>query len=955
MSFFSTQAVQIAGTPDVALAAGHNLTLSTANDTQSESQGSSTTINGYQRSGLSAMVGQTKTTASVTTVTPVGTLVGSTNGAVTLSAGKNVHLTDADVISQTGTTIVGQNVTIDAAIGSTAQTQSQSMHSAGVKAGLSGGVATVAQNLYAEKQGASQTSDTRVKALYAAQAAQTLFSPGAGNAMGLQGQTGAQAATSGNTQGVSLRIGIGASSASSRANTYDETAYGSQISSAGNVTIAATNGDLHVIGSQINGNNVALSATNNISLLSQAEQHTDTSSSHNGSGEIGYSMGAQTGFYVTASAGEGQGHGNGTTYADSAVTAANTLSLVSGNNTTIEGAQAKGNTVLAAIGGNLDITSQQTTNAYNSSNWQAGGTFVYGSGGSVSISAGNTKSNYASVDQVSGIGAGSGGYAIGVNGNTSLTGGVIASTAAPGLNLLSTGTLTYSDLKNQASYSAMQGGISGGYSSGGGASATPSLAVPQSGNASGVTQAGIAQGTIDVRDNPTQDLSGLNRHPDLNATGLNPIFNAQTVANNQLAGQLAGQVGMTATGDVEQTQHLAPGSAQAVALHTVVGAATAALGGGNALQGALGAGASEAANNVQLTTNPTEQRLLSAGIGTLVGGGTGAATALDGTIYNDQHHFANYLGELDACQKAPSGSGCGTILAMQGDRSIVLSTADSSNSNGVIANINSQTGEVVSYTITNAQGQPTIIMQPSDYKNYLAIVGVGSNFFDFIGNNSPEYALQGSNAVTDAINGQGVKAAGNFVGMFTNGAYWRDMGIGMTTAVGLSLPSSDGVVTTSTGALTRGVTNTPSPVIANATADAEAGGYTVLNPDNYVTNSGQAVFWSGRTNGVGGAGTAGQFASSQGGTTLEQLAEANGINLPVWDPSNLASVQAWEIASQAYANNASGTVNAVIGNSLRPNNVWETVELPALKANPNVTQIIQTDPATGVSTVIFKR
>lgn len=477
-----------------------------------------------------------------------------------------------------------------------------------------------------------------------------MFSPGTGNAMGLQGQTGAQAATSGNTQGVSLRIGIGASSASSKATTYDESAYGSQISSAGNVTVAATHGDLHVIGSQINGNNVALSATNNISLLSQAEQHTDTSSSHNGSGEIGYSMGAQTGFYVTASAGQGQGHGNGTTYANSAVTATNTLSLISGNDTTIEGAQAKGNTVLAAIGGNLDITSQQTTNAYNSSNWQAGGTFVYGSGGSVNISAGNTKSNYASVAQVSGIGAGSGGYAIDVNGNTNLTGGVIASTAAPDLNLLSTGTLTTSDLKNQANYSAAQGGISAGYSSGGGFGASPSLAIPQGGNAVSVTQAGIAQGTIDVRDNPTPDLSGLNRAPDLNATGLNPIFNAQTVAKNQLAGQLAGQVGMTAAGDAEQHLKLVPGSTGAAALHAGAGAVTAALGDCDVLQGALGAGAGEVTSgamadylaNHGIDPNSTEGQTLmnlgGASIGAAVGGGAGVATALQGQQFNRQLH-----------------------------------------------------------------------------------------------------------------------------------------------------------------------------------------------------------------------------------------------------------------------------------------------------------------------------
>jgi hypothetical protein len=123
----------------------------------------------------------------------------------------------------------------------------------------------------------------------------------------------------------------------------------------------------------------------------------------------------------------------------------------------------------------------------------------------------------------------------------------------------------------------------------------------------------------------------------------------------------------------------------------------------------------------------------------------------------------------------------------------------------------------------------------------------------------------------------------------------------------------------------------------------------------FATNSGEAVFWSGKTNGVGGADVAGCVATTCRGTTLEQLMANKGINLPAWNAANPTSVAAWQNASKSFAQGASGDINAVIGSTLRPGSVWEVVELPALKANPNVTSITTIDPATGVKTIIWKK
>lgn len=123
----------------------------------------------------------------------------------------------------------------------------------------------------------------------------------------------------------------------------------------------------------------------------------------------------------------------------------------------------------------------------------------------------------------------------------------------------------------------------------------------------------------------------------------------------------------------------------------------------------------------------------------------------------------------------------------------------------------------------------------------------------------------------------------------------------------------------------------------------------------FATDVNEAVFWSGKTDGIGGVDVACAIAKGCGGTTLEQLMISRGVTLPVWDAGNPIVVAAWENASRSFALGAKGDVTAVIGQTLRPGSVWEVVELPALKANPNVTSITVIDPFSGLRTVIFKR
>ncbi|WP_342344332.1 hemagglutinin repeat-containing protein, partial [Xanthomonas phaseoli] len=164
--------------------------------------------------------------------------------------------------------------------------------------------------------------------------------------------------------------------------------------------------------------------------------------------------------------------GTDATQRSSHLSAGNTATLISGNDTNLKGAMLSANTVLADIGGDLNIESVQDTSTYASKDKAVGGSVTFGVGFSASASYSSNKVNgdFASVTEQSGIQAGNGGFNIRVGGNTDLKGGVIASTRAAldaGANRLQTGTLTVSDITNTSNYEAKGISLSGGYAAGG--------------------------------------------------------------------------------------------------------------------------------------------------------------------------------------------------------------------------------------------------------------------------------------------------------------------------------------------------------------------------------------------------------------------------------------------------------------------------------------------------------
>jgi len=268
-------------------------------------------------------------------------------------------------------------------------------------------------------------------------------------------------------------------------------------------------GDILVQGSQLKaGGDLGLDASRDILL--QSAQNTQSNDSKNSSkgGSVGIGIGVGSGGYgisVSASvnAAKGSEKGNGLTHSETTLDAGNRLSLTSGRDITLTGAQASGESVKVDAGRNLTLTSEQDSDRYDSKQQSAsaGGSFTFGSmtgSANVNVSRDKMHSTWQSVAEQTGIFAGKGGFDVTVGEHTQLNGAVISSTATADKNRLDTGTLGFGDIENHAEYDVQHqsAGMSTGGSIGGqfaGNMANGMLAgLNGSGSADSTTKAAVA-------------------------------------------------------------------------------------------------------------------------------------------------------------------------------------------------------------------------------------------------------------------------------------------------------------------------------------------------------------------------------------------------------------------------------------------------------------------------------
>ncbi|WP_454835974.1 two-partner secretion domain-containing protein [Pseudomonas lini] len=479
---------------------------------------------------LSVSSGNHTGKSSQTTLT--GSTIGSSAGNVTLSSGRELNVIASDLVSTKNMSLIGSKVTIAAGMESSSQSSTDKSSSLGVGRVIGGMIVDTVNTIHNSVEAAKNADDPRLKAVKYAQAAMALNDLGAmaGSAEGAGSDYGKKQGSASNGSLIKIGTELANTHSKSTSEYSSQTAKQSTINAGQSLLIIADGGapgavgDIHVVGSSLKAADTALIAKNNIVLESAQNTADWANNGSNNKTAIGasFNLGEQNGFTLDLGASVAKNKGTG-----SSVTQVNTtldtgsLSLHSGNDTTLAGAQVRADSIKALIDGNLNITSRQDTETQSSKQGSAGigasiciPPFCYGATvtGSASLAAGNMNSDYKAVTDQSGLFAGKDGYDITVGKNTSLQGAVIASEATPDKNLLSTDRLFVSDIKNTSEISAQSAGISLSYGGKSGTSVGGSIPLALEDSDHSSTRSAVSEGTIIVRNTAgVNDLIGLNR------------------------------------------------------------------------------------------------------------------------------------------------------------------------------------------------------------------------------------------------------------------------------------------------------------------------------------------------------------------------------------------------------------------------------------------------------------
>ena len=663
-----------ASTKETALSAGRNISIHAAEETNKEIHKKQVKKSGLIGGGLGFTIGSEKKKDSYDTeeTMQVGSTVGSVKGSVTIHAQNNITVRASDIIAGKDTLITGRNVDIESKDNTYRGKEEHEYKKSGLTVSLGGTAVNAARDIAAPVRRAGEVGDGRLKALYALQAGM--------NARDIQKNQKTDKAINKNNA-VGINISLGSTGWKDHAETVTEEARGSRITAGRTAAIIAKE-DMTVKGSTVNAQDIHLKAGNNIHILSSENRSTTIEDYKAKSGSIGASI-SKGGYGIGASYGKGKGQTEETTltHTPSDITAKDTVSLSSGNDTLIRGGTVKGNKVTANAG-RMSIESEQDKKNYKETSKTSGLSISYTPGSAVTVSGGkgktNTDSTYESVTKQAGIYAGKEGYDIQVKNNTRLKGAVIDSKAPAEKNKLTTGTLTWENIDNKAEYKTKASGITVSTNAVSklnplGLGYVPT--VPVKGKAGSTTYAAIADSIITTTKEKTdKEIS----HDTTNALNtLSEIFDKKKIEEKQEYVNILSQVGYRLIGDIaghkenelnkkaekarkennsilaekyeKEAKKWSESGTNRIAMHGIMGALVSKEAGAGMTKGLTGAGLNALLQKELGKIKDKEvHKMASAAIGYLAGGKTGAAIAHQATTFNYLTHeqYKQYLDDM---------------------------------------------------------------------------------------------------------------------------------------------------------------------------------------------------------------------------------------------------------------------------------------------------------------------
>ena len=675
------QGVQVSAAGKVELGADKNVTKEVSTYRHKTS--------GLMGSGIGFTIGTEKRNIDDTNreEETVRNTIASMKGNVNITANDMVHLTSADVVSKTGTTIEGAAVTLDGNTDTQHMTHDDRYKKSGLTVALGGALADSVTNATRTIKQAGGRDDKRLTALELNEARKQLQDGYEAVDSALHGAkirdavTGKVEKVNGKAKrgpknidnAINLSVSIGSTS-QKQGQTVDTATYkGGSVISDGDVRITAhdtkRNG-ITLTGESVSAQSISLASVSDINI--EAGKNTvDMKNDYKSSGwSAGASISLTGGGLLDINASAHMARQNGDTHQESYVPtkikAAKLAQLKAKRDTNIIGSTVAGKKVEVDTGRDLHIQSLQDVDNFKEHSKSAG--FSVSSKptfkdptGSINASVGRIDSKWKSVTQQAGILAGEEGYDINVGNSTTLEGAVIKSDAPKVKNKLTTKSLEMKDIQNEAEYTYSNTGI--GYNYYGSKKKleemkanekgydkiynniglVPNLGVGAKGKASSTTQSAISDGILTV-DGKVLDPKTVNTNTENTLHQLDKIFDKKKIEERQELARLFAKNAFEEVHRLSDKYHWKEGGPEKVALHAAIGEITAQLAGNPNGSGALASGVNELAIKKIIDKvgedYPDQAQILSAILGAtankVIGksGTTGASISYLGTKWN---------------------------------------------------------------------------------------------------------------------------------------------------------------------------------------------------------------------------------------------------------------------------------------------------------------------------------